>query len=317
MIGSAFAKYAKENGMKVSNGAAYGNFRGYAAAFTEGSGYKLVNITTVFSDPSLGFELQQKLTGNEITKQYRLGAFSFSENCISLRFNDTVGTMKCIRAFFDWFIPLLDEASASAYNVCPACGMPVGSSGEWLLIDGTTVRYMHTTCSANLQDSVLSEEQRVREEDNGSVLLGTVGAAIGGLIGAAVWAIVLSLGYMAALVGLLIGWLEDKGYTLLHGKNCRGKVAILVIIAILAVIIGTFGGEVINVIQMINDGELPGYTYAQAIPLVIAVFIMDSGAKAAIIGNLLMGLLFAGLGMFGVLRQAKRSTAGTKFIKLP
>lgn len=317
MIGYVFAKYAKENGMKVAHGAAYGCFRGYAAAFTDGSNYKLVCISTVFEDESQAFELKRKLADRNIQKQYRLAACSVEENLIALRFTDTIGTMKCIKAFFDWFIPELAASSASTCDICPDCGMPITGEGEWLLVDGHFSYHMHPTCSAKLQESVQSDEQRAREEDKGSYLSGIVGAALGGLVGSAVWAVVLYLGYVAALVGLLIGWLENFGYKLLHGKNGRGKLAILIVIAILCVIIGTFGAEAITVVSMINSGELPGFTYGDALPLILAVMLNDSGYLTSVAGNIGLGLLFAFLGMFGVLRQAKQSTSGTKFVKLP
>ena len=50
MIGSGLKKLARENGMSIASGVAYGDFRGYAATFSEGSGYKLLAVTTKFPD---------------------------------------------------------------------------------------------------------------------------------------------------------------------------------------------------------------------------------------------------------------------------
>lgn len=49
MIGSGLKKLAKENGLRVSNGVAYGSLRGYAATLSEGSGFKQIVISTKFS----------------------------------------------------------------------------------------------------------------------------------------------------------------------------------------------------------------------------------------------------------------------------
>ena len=46
MIGTGLKKLANENGMKVANGLAYGTFRGYSAAFWDGSGTKTMMLST-------------------------------------------------------------------------------------------------------------------------------------------------------------------------------------------------------------------------------------------------------------------------------
>lgn len=51
MIGSGLKKLAKQNGMSVSNGVAYGSLKGFATTMSEGNGYKLFEISTTF--PSL------------------------------------------------------------------------------------------------------------------------------------------------------------------------------------------------------------------------------------------------------------------------
>jgi len=70
------------------------------------------------------------------------------------------------------------------------------------------------------------------------------------------WAVVLNLGYVASLVGLLIGFLALKGYDLLKGKQGKGKVAILIVAIVFGVLLGTFAEETFTVIGLINNGEL-------------------------------------------------------------
>ena len=50
MIGSVYKKFAKENGLKVAKGVAYGSLRGYASTLSEGIGYKQIQIVTIFPD---------------------------------------------------------------------------------------------------------------------------------------------------------------------------------------------------------------------------------------------------------------------------
>ena len=147
-------------------------------------------------------------------------------------------------------------------------------------------------------------------------MTGFLGALAGGLIGAVVWAVVLLLGYVASLVGLLIGFLAEKGYNLAKGKQDKGKIAVLVIVVILAVIVGTFAADAISLAQMIGSGELYEYTYSD-IPLLILFLAMnDVEYLMATLGNCGMGLLFAAIGVFGLLRKAKKEVTGVRVIDL-
>ena len=119
------------------------------------------------------------------------------------------------------------------------------------------------------------------------------------------------MGYVASVVGLLIGFLALKGYDLLKGKQGKGKVAILIVVIILGVLLGTFAAEMFTVITMINDGEL-NLEIAEAPLLVLAVLIEDPEYAGAVGGNALMGLLFAALGVFSLLKKAGKAVAGTK-----
>ena len=52
MIGSGLKKLAKEYGMTVSGGIAYGSMGGFAATLSEGAGYKRLVFSTRVSDPA-------------------------------------------------------------------------------------------------------------------------------------------------------------------------------------------------------------------------------------------------------------------------
>ena len=82
LIGSGLKKFAKENGMNVSSGVAYGALRGYAATLSEGSGYKQIVVTTKFSDPAKVQELQSQLNQKNITREYRVKNLTFTPGTI-------------------------------------------------------------------------------------------------------------------------------------------------------------------------------------------------------------------------------------------
>ena len=72
MIGSAFRKFASENGMGVSNGVAYGSLCGYAATLSEGSGWKRIAFSTTFPDPAQKTLFMDAVNAVNVQKAYRV-----------------------------------------------------------------------------------------------------------------------------------------------------------------------------------------------------------------------------------------------------
>lgn len=311
MIGSGLKKYARENGLKVAKGVAYGSFRGYAATLSEGNGYKMMVLTTKFTDPEALQQLQQKINGVNVTREYRVQKLTFAPNGVCIVFGDNPGTMKKIRAFVDWFFPLLDGASATKADVCSECGMQL-AGGTWKLIDGTAF-YMHSGCAEKARAQIAEENGKPA---SGSYITGTVGALVGAAIGAVVWALVLKAGYVASLVGLLIGWLAERGYNLLKGKQGKGKVAILIVAIILGVVMGTFAADVMTLVELINEAEETFFTYGDIPAFLIETLQEDPEYAGAVAKNILTGLLFAALGVYALLRNAGKGVSGTKFVDL-
>lgn len=312
MIGSGLKKLAKENGMKVSKGVAYGSLRGYAATLSEGAGYKQIVLTTKFPDAVKLNELQAQLNARNISRELRVQNLSLAPNGVSIVFHDNPGTMAKINEFIDWFFPLLDASSATKVDICTECGMPI-TGGCWKLIEGTAF-HLHETCAQKVQHAASAEEQARQEADEGSYLNGLLGALGGSVLGAIVWAIVLNLGYVASLVGLLIGWLAEKGYNLLHGKQGKAKIAILIVAIIFGVVLGTFGAYGLVVVQLINEGET--YLTYTDIPMFLMELLADGEFRSAAMSDILQGLLFAALGVFALLMKAGKDVSGTKIVDL-
>lgn len=314
MIGSALKKLAKENSMKVAKGVAYGSLRGYAATLSEGAGWKQIVFTTTFTDPAKRTELMDLVSSTDVKKLYRVQNLGIGPRSVQVIFHDNPGTMKKIMAFLDWFLPLLQEYTATGVNICTECGCEI-TAGRWALINGVAYHF-HDSCAQKAAREVEGSNTRRAEADNGSYLLGTVGALLGSSLGAVLWAIVLNMGYVASLVGLVIGWLAEKGYNLLKGKQGKAKVLILIIAIVFGVLLGTFGADAFTLVGMINDGEMGGLTMGD-IPMIISVLLAeDAEYRSAVMSNILMGLLFAGLGVFALLRQAGKAVADEKYIDL-
>lgn len=309
MIGSGLKKFATENGLKVAKGVAYGSLRGFAATLSEGSGYKMIVLTTKFTDAQKLNELQAQLNSRNITRDFKVRSLNFAPDGLTIVFNDTIGTMGKIKEFADWFFPLLAVSSATTADICSECGTQI-TAGTWKLVGGVAF-HMHESCAQKNQMLIQEQEQAQRDADTGNYLTGLLGALGGAAIGAVVWAIVLFSGYVASLVGLLIGWLADKGYDLLKGKQGPLKIVILIVAIVFGVVLGTFAADAISVVQLIQE-EQTFLTYGDIPGFLLALFAENEEYRGAVIANLLQGMLFAALGVAVLLIQANKKVSGTK-----
>ncbi|MDY6181802.1 MAG: hypothetical protein SPI15_13295 [Candidatus Faecousia sp.] len=314
MIGSGLKKLAEEYGMTVSGGIAYGSLGGFAATLNEGGGYKRIVFSTRFSDPAGRTGFMDAVNARNVKKEFRVIGLGVDSRTIVVNFQDNPGTMKKIRAFLDWVLPLLRTFGASGVDICPECGMPI-DRGRWAMVDGVA-HHFHDACAGRVRQAVEEGNEQRSREDTGHYITGLLGALAGSVLGAVVWAIVLSIGYIASIVGLLIGFLAEKGYDLARGKQGKGKVVILIFAVVFGVLLGNLGAEAFTVFSMIQGGELPGIAVGDIPLLIWLVLSEDAEYRGYLIKNVLMGLLFAALGVFALLRQTGKDVSGVKYIDL-
>lgn len=314
MIGSGLKKLAAQHGMQISNGVAYGSLMGYATTLCEGSGWKCVAVSTSFADPAQQIQLQKLLSETELKKTYRVQNWTITMDAIIIYFLDNPGTMKKLEAFIQWFWPQLEQFGATKANVCAECHGEMDAD-NWHLLNGIA-HNIHESCANQLAERIKTEDQERMEADTGSYVQGFIGALVGALLGSVVWAVVLYLGYVASIVGLLIGWLANKGYDLLHGKQGKGKVAILIIAVILGVLVGTIVPDAIYLGQMIQSGELVGFSLMDIPVMILSLLIEDGEYLTATLSNMGMGLLFAALGAFALIKRTNDEVSGPKMKKL-
>lgn len=315
MVGSKLKKFAAENSFVVRSDLAYGNLRGYAACVYEGMGFKALTITTSFTDVQGMAALKQFISQRNLQKDFRIRSMEINAHNISVVFVDNPGTMKKIYSFIEWFMPLLGQYSATGCDICPACGGQI-SAGQWVMAGGR-VYYVHDTCAARMGEDFKQEHEIKKANDTGSYPAGFFGAFLGSLLGSVVWAVVLTGGYIASVVGLLIAWLADKGYKMLHGKNGKGKIAALVISVIFGVAFGTFLSQYFEVWKLISNGELIGFTTADIPRIISATFANSEKYRNALLFDSILGLGFAALGSYGILKKTGEEVSPTRFALLP
>ena len=314
MIGSTYKKLAGEYGMQVDKGVAYGSLGGFAATLSEGGGWKQIVFATTIADPVKAMELQTQLNGMDLRKEYRVTGLKIAPKTIQVVFHDNPGTMKKIRAFLAFFLPLLEEAGATGANTCAECGMEA-VGGCWKLIGGVAY-YMHSACAEKVTRDIAETEENEKQTRTGNYFTGLIGALLGSAIGAVLWAVVLYFGYVASIIGLAVGFLAEKGYNLFRGKQGRGKIVILIMAVIFGVIVGNFGADVIALAQMISSGELEGFVYGDIPLLILMILVEDAEYMMATLRGLGMGLLFAGLGVWSQMRRVKAEVSGVKVADL-
>ena len=314
MIASTYKKLAADYGMQVDKGVAYGSLGGFAATLSEGSGWKQIVFVTTIADPVKAMELQTKLNGVDLNKEYRIAELKIAPKTIQVLFRDNPGIMKKIRAFLAFFLPLLEEADATKCSICAECGMEA-IGGCWKLIGGVAY-YMHTACAEKVTRDIAETEENEKQTRTGNYFTGLIGALLGSAIGAVLWAVVLYFGYVASIIGLAVGFLAEKGYNLFRGKQGRGKIVILILAVIFGVIVGNFGADVIALAQMISSGELEGFVYGDIPLLILMILVEDAEYMMATLRGLGMGLLFAGLGVWSQMRRVKAEVSGVKVTDL-
>jgi len=141
------------------------------------------------------------------------------------------------------------------------------------------------------------------QEKKGNLLLGLVGAILGALVGAIPWAIVSYFGWFVAWLGFLIGFCAAKGYDLLGGRQGKVKAFIIIVATIIGVAFGQIASDVIAIWQMIARGELPGLAYGQIPKLYITLIKEVPEFLIETIKNFAIGLVFAGLGMWQMIKS--------------
>lgn len=296
-------QFAKQHNLFVRNNLIYGCWGGYGVTMIDrNNGFFCVSISTNFPVPGTKESLERYLQGVNLKEQYKITEASVQEDRVSFLFRaGSAAVLTRVEAFLTWFAPVLTQYAAAFYNRCSVCGQEIpADQGQWVL-EEDIVRCQHPNCTHQLMDKAASEAAMKKQADDGSYLDGAVGALIAAVLGAVVWGFVLKMGFFVGWIGLLIGLAVNKGYELLHGKMGKGKAGILTVSVVLSVILGTF-------LAYIFAGNSPrDILYALEV---------SADIRRAIVGNIVVGLLFSGLGIWFVIAKAHKDVSGKTILVL-
>ena len=308
MIDWNVKNFAETNGLKVVKNIAYGSLRGYAATVSLGQGFVQIVLSTSFPDANDQRTVEEALRQTNLSKEYGVMSLNFFPKNIRITFAYTVKKhLTRVESFLNYFIPLLDEHKATGVHVCPECGGDI-TAGCWKLIDGIAY-HMHTECGSRVNRDINAADQAKKDSDTGNYVSGFIGAMLGAALGGIAWGLILLIGYVASVVGLLIGFLAERGYTLLKGKRGVGKVIILILAVIFGVVFGIFFSDAVTLLMK------PSVRFGDLSELFALLFQNDDYVRSTI-ANIVLGLIFAGLGVFGLLRATGKEVSDTKVIDL-
>lgn len=304
MVGKGLKDLCKEYPLKSSNGVVYGVISGYMCTFSEGAGFKTLAVSGFISDEAAS-RLNSSLDRKQLLKQYRINDISVIREGITFVFTDTVGTLKLIKAFLGEMPVMLSSVGVLGDGVCTSCGQPISdlSDTNVLLIDGVAHR-VHKSCSEGLLLRSQSEQAVYKEEDK-KLGLGILGAALGGIVGAIPWAVAYYFNWFFAVIGVLIGFCAKKGYEILGGKVCKAKTVVICVVTVLSACLGQFLGEAMTLASLIKEGEL-AISYADIPYSIIYLLSNNSEYLSIVVKNLGLGIMFALLGVWGILRASQK-----------
>ena len=266
MIGTGIRKYAEAHGMTCDGGYAYGVVHGLHIALEDGYGTKSLQV--YLCPPTKSAEYAESLDAARDVlldcdaKRYRLSRqdpVTVEAGRAIILFHDNAGTMERVGRYIDEVLPRLDAPGSMR---CAYCGEPLDAGAQRIAFDGCVLP-VHADCAQEMSERA---EAIAARPARGSVARGAVGALAGALIGAIPWAVVFVLGYVTSLIGLLIGFLSNLLYGKFGGKNCRLRIAVVVLVVLIGVAAGQVGGYTIDFMRSYGSAggyEITGLTRTQ------------------------------------------------------
>ena len=133
--------------------------------------------------------------------------------------------------------------------------------------------------------------------ENNNMLLGIIGAILGALVGSIPWIIsYVYLEYIFSVLSLVIGFGSYYGYKLFKGKMTKKVPLIISIISVLTIVVVTL--VIIPLLLLIKEDLPANFTF-------LKLLYMSEDFKSAIIGDLIISLLFTIAGVVGIYQKIK------------
>ncbi|MGA2641745.1 MAG: hypothetical protein ABSG21_12690 [Spirochaetia bacterium] len=295
-----FDRLSHEIGFRKIENASWGVRRGYWLSLQTAAEDLLTLRTAVVGKEK---EPQKQLDSWLAVAQYqgKVKEHSDADGSISASLPVVSASSSDIDGFLDALVVKLEELGLrpGCFNCNEAIHAPAA------LVNGAAFG-LCDACYNKLQavrDAALRERKRAPV----SVVRGFLGALVGGLLGSAVWILIGSIGFYAGIAGLAIAWAAFTGYKLLKGPPNRASPFVIGASIILSVLFAEAAGLVL---QIMKEAAAQKYHISLIDGIRILPAVLQQGdATSSILLNLSIGLVFAGLGSWRLLRTLYRQTA--------
>lgn len=176
--------------------------------------------------------------------------------------------------------------------ICRKCGQVLGDHVAVCNHCGAPVTPEAQDRRRTARVPVAEHPVEVRSEN---ILLGTVGALLGALLGAACIVLLGQVNFVASISGLVLAVCSLKGYSLLGGRMSKKGAVICLIIMLITPFLANNLDWAITVIRELEDWTLPLSETFLLIPQMVKYGMIDAGSYAV---GLLMLYGFTALGAY-------------------
>lgn len=290
MATTALKKIARQMGWQEEKHYIWGCFDNYLFCLKQGQGFK--QIETLCAGLRADLEaIRQELLLEK--KELRISAILIEGDLLILRCQERFKAMgqDALIAILTKVSATLKENGIGGRDTCSQCGGTENISTAYV---NDFPRSICDACYGSLEAEFL-EAERQREQTDKHYLQGSLGALLGALVGAIPWTIVAYLGYLAAILGFLIGQAALFGYKAFGGIVGRGTKWIVILATVISLVLAEIVLLGIAIVQ--NDLPLTLTTFIALLsfPEVLSSALADLG----------ISLLLAAVGLYPLFTKIK------------
>jgi len=304
-MGKHTNKLAKITGFSIFQGISYGTLNGifFNASISDMNGLCIVSCF-IKRDTGINLAGINSFLESE-RKKYKNAKAAYNGSVVTVTIPNFLKLNAPLVAEFLHDVSVYLQENNYYSSGCNICG---NTDDLGFTFNDGRVTEICSDCHNSLSTEMAGLKQE--RETSGSLLRGTIGAVLGGILGIIPWVLLGLIGFIASVSGLIMGYLAQKGYILFGGK--RNRIMLLVIAVV--VIVFTYAAVIIN--QTIADYRyLTEEGYMEIAVLSLLRFELglpfDTNYEVGYLwGQLALGWLFAGLGNFSLLRDVYKTGAG-------
>ncbi|MDR1388611.1 MAG: hypothetical protein LBJ31_01355 [Treponema sp.] len=292
-----FESFCRQIGLKQVNEVFYGRYLQYWLTLAKNNAEGTDISLSMVIDKSISFEKMKEA----LLETENPGTIEINENLIEIQIIGDFYDTKSLLDRINKILSICNEFGVK--SICQICKTNIPDG--YYNYNGEIVPVC-TGCIDKI--NLLNEE--TKSPNLKSYITGSIGALTGALIGSAVWIIVGLVGFYASIGGVAISYASFTGYTKLGGKSNKASILIIGVSILAAVIFAEMVGLGIEIAKYAK-GENYQLSLIQVVQILFAI-IKSGENMGEIVRNMLVGLLFAGLGSWGLLTKIFKKAESAK-----